>query len=134
MQLRRAREAEAAAAVRPLARRRQRVVAAWTRARAEAVGFVLERDQIDHRRERVRSVEHRAGPLDHLDVIERRHRERLEKIADESALEHLARRAAVDQEQDVSAVEPRLIAARGDDAAVREIRAREIQSGYTVQN
>ena len=67
-------------------------------------------------------------------ALEDVHREGLEQIADEAAFEDLARRPSVDQKEDVPAVDLGLIAARGDDAAVREVSRARCQAGNALQN
>ncbi len=97
-----------------------------------SVGFLD--DQVHDGRERIRSVQHRARPLDDLDAFEHVDRERLQQIADEPAFENLAGRPSVDEDQDVSAVGLGLISASRDEAPVGEVRAGARQAGHACED
>ena len=134
MHLRAADDLQVTACIRALAGRLSRAPGAWRATEREAIGSALERDQVDDGREGIRSVEHGSRSLDDLDPLEDVHRKGFEQVADEAALEDLARRSAVDQKQDVPAVDLGLIAAGGHHAAVGEVRRARREPRHALED
>ena len=108
--------------------------AAACHAHMKSLAFGFADDQVDHPGIRVRTVEHRAGAFDHFDSLQQVDRKGLQDIAADSALDDLAHRTPVDEDQNVPRVGPRLVSPHGHDAAVGEEGAAAGESPDALQD